>query len=307
MKLWLSALLLLQAVISVQTELVTVPVTVTDSQGRHVRGLGQESFRVVEDGRLRPIAAFVGGDADVTLGLVVDRSQSMRSKTPALVTAVSALLRSTRPGDELFAVDVNDRVSLVGRPDGQPFTQDIEGLQAAVVDVRAEGRTALYDAVAEGLQHLQLGHAETRALVVISDGGDNASERTYAEILALVRQSNVVIDAIGLFGTSTAEEDENPGLLKRLCRDTGGVAYFPRTDDDIAAAATEIAGDLRAQYLLGFVPADRADGPAFRKIAVTVSAPGRGRLHVRARTGYLLPAKQADDDRAREHTGPGTP
>jgi len=286
-----AVLLLLQAVISVHTELVAVPVIVTDGRGHHVSGLQPENFRVYDEGRPQPIAVFHHGDAPITLGLVVDRSQSMRAKTPALVAAVSALLRSSRPDDELFAVDVNDRVSFALRGD-QAFTSDAQALETALMANRAEGRTALYDGVADGLEHLQLGRAERHALIVVSDGGDNASGRTYADVLALARRSDAVIYAIGLVGTPPAQEDEDAGLLKRLCRDTGGLAYFPRKTDEIAAMASEIGQDLREQYTLGFTPAEHADGRALRKIDVTVSAGGLGRLHVRTRFGYVTEGKK---------------
>ncbi len=279
-------LLLLQAVFSGHTDLVVLPVIVTGAHGHRVSGLTQENFRVFDDGRPQPIAVFRYGDAPVTLGLIVDRSQSMRPKTRALLISVSALLQASRPDDELFAVAVNDRASFV-LAGARPFTNDVKALLTALTGVPAEGRTALYDGVAQGLQQLELGHGEKHALIVVSDGGDNASRRTYGEILALARRSDAVIYAIGLLGTPPAEEDEDAGLLKRLCRDTGGVAYFPRTNEEIAAMSSEIGRDLREQYTLGFTPAEQTDGHAFRKIDVTVTAAGQGRLHVRTRSGYL--------------------
>jgi Ca-activated chloride channel family protein len=276
--------LLLQAVISVRTELVAVPVTVTDGRGHHVSGLNQDNFRVYEDGRPQPISVFHRGNAPVTLGLLIDRSQSMRGKASLLLAAAVALLRSGLPDDELFELDFNDHVSYV-LPPGRPFSHDTEELEAALSSVPADGQTALYDGVAEGLRHLELGHAEKRALIVVSDGGDNASHLRYAEVLALARRSAAVIYAIGLLGSP--DEEEDAGLLKRLCKDTGGAAYFPRTTHDIAEMSTEIARDLREQYTLGFTPGDRPGGRSFRKIEVTVTAPGQGRLHVRTRTGYL--------------------
>ena len=257
----------------------------TDARGRHVSGLIQENFHVLEDGQPRPIAVFHQGDAPVTLGLIVDRSQSMRQKSPALLAAVSALLVSSRPDDELFAVVFNDRASFA-LPGSGPFTRDTRRLAAALVAVRAEGQTALYDAVAEGLHRLQLGHSGKRTLIVVSDGGDNASRQTYAQILAFARQSDAVIYGIGLLGGSKGEEDS--AILSRLCQETGGRAYFPRTADEIAAMSTRVARDFREQYTLGFAPGMRSDGPAFRRIEVKVSAPAHGRLRVRTRSGYLL-------------------
>jgi Ca-activated chloride channel homolog len=289
-RLWLvGILLLLQITISVRTELVAVPVSVTDARGHHVSGLTRENFRVLEDGRPQPIAVFHHGEAAVSMGLIVDRSQSMRAKSPALAAAVSALLRSSRPDDELFGVAFNDRVSFA-LPAGQSFTGDASALEAALMGIGAEGRTALYDGVAEGLEHLQLGRAGKHALVVVSDGGDNASVQTYARILELARRSDAVVYAVGLLGTSAGEEEENSGLLRQLCRDTGGIAYFPRTSDEIKAMATEVARDLREQYTLGFVPTERADRRAFRAIDVKVTVAGHGRLRVRTRAGYFASA-----------------
>jgi Ca-activated chloride channel family protein len=182
-------------------------------------------------------------------------------------------------------VTFNDRVSFA--LPGEAFTRDVHELSAAVTAVRAEGRTALYDGVAEGLQHLDLGHGEKRALIVLSDGGDNGSVHRYAEILALARRSDAVIYAIGLLGASPIDDDEeDAGLLKRLCRDTGGVAYFPRTPDDIAAVSARVASDLREQYIIGFTPGTPTGGRTFRKLDVKVTATGQGLLRVRTRAGY---------------------
>jgi len=285
--------LLLQSVISVHTELVVAPAVVTDGRGHRVGGLTRESFRIFDDGRLQPISAFHHGESSVTLGLIVDRSQSMRPKTQALLAAVTSLLRTSRTDDELFAVDFNDDVSLALAA-GRPFTNDADELAAALGAVRAEGRTALYDGVAAGLEHLEGGRGERRALVLVSDGGDNGSRRTYAEVLALARRSDAVIYAIGLMGSSPAEEQEDAGLLQRLCKDTGGVAYFPKTVAEIAEASATVASDLREQYTLGFAPAERTDGRTFRKIEVTASAPGLGRLRVRTRSGYIAAGDAAE-------------
>ena len=279
-------LLLLQSVLTVHTELVVVPVAVTDSQGRRVIDLSEQSFHVYEDGHLRPTAAFHRGDAPMTLGLVVDRSQSMRQKTAAVLTAVSAVLQSIRTDDELFAVSFDDEVSFE-LPDHHPFTSDPKTIEEALTTRRSAGRTALYDGVFAGLQQLRAGHGERRALIVISDGGDNASTRRYADVLALARQSDGVIYAIGLLAAS-AQEDQDAEPLKRLCKDTGGVAYFPRTADEIAEVSAELAAELRNQYTLGFLPGAPTDGRVFRKIQVTATAEGRGRLHVRTRSGYVI-------------------
>ncbi len=279
--------LLLQAIITVHTELVVVPAVVTDARGGHVSGLTQDNFQIYEDGRLRPTTAFNHGEGNITMGLIVDRSQSMRPKTAALQAVVSALLHASRKDDELFAVDFNDRVS-VELPPAHPFTSDAKALEARLLNVRPEGQTALYDGVAEGLRQMQSGSGQRRALVVISDGGDNVSHLKYADILTLARRSDAVIYAIGLLSDSFAIEEEDADLLKRLCKDTGGVAYFPTTAAEIASASQAVADDLREQYTLGFEPAERTDTRVFRKIEVKVTAPAAaGRLRVRTRSGYL--------------------
>jgi VWFA-related protein len=277
--------LLLQAVISVHTELVVVPAVVTDTRGQLVSGLNQDDFRVFEDGHPLPVVAFHHGDASLTLGLIVDRSQSMRSKADALFAVVSRVLQAAGPADELFAVSFNDGVTLA-LPDDRPFTHVPGEILEATAAIRAEGLTALYDGVAAGLAQLQRGHAERHALIIVSDGGDNASRAKYADILARVRQSDTVIYAIGLLGTSPSEEQEDAGLLTRLCKDTGGVAYFPTTPEEIATVSAQIARDLREQYTLGFAPPESRGSKSFHRIEVTAALDHR-KLHVRARTGYL--------------------
>ena len=280
-------LLLLQAVITVRTELVAVPVVVTDARGHQVPGLAQNNFHVYENGRERLVTTFHHGEAPIALGLIVDRSQSMRPKSAALQAAVSALLESGGPDDELFGVDFNDHAVLALASD-RVFTHDPAELGTALSTIHAEGRTALYDGVTAGLSHLELGHSQKTALIVISDGGDNASRATSAQVVALARRSNAAIYAIGLLGTPPSEEDEDEGLLVRLCRDSGGVAYFPRSIGDVVTVSRQIARDIRDQYLLGFAPGPRTAGAAFRTIEVKVSAPHLGRIHVRTRSGYLL-------------------
>jgi Ca-activated chloride channel family protein len=275
--------------IAVQTELVVLPVNVTDAKGNAVLGLREESFQVYEDGRLQKIALFQQGDAPITVGLIVDHSRSMGSQLPDVAAAVSAFAQSGNPRDEMFVVDFNDDVS-VELLNGKPFTDDPKELAKAVSAVRARGRTALYDAVAEGLLHLQLGHYERKALIIISDGGDNASVQKLSQVLELARKSQVVIYSIGLIG-DTGEVD--PGVLRRFARATGGVAYFPDTKNTVASISTQIARDLREQYTLGFAPEKANNAHAFRKIEVKVAAAGQGKMHARTRSGY-----SADEDKS---------
>jgi Ca-activated chloride channel family protein len=278
-----------QAKIAVTANLVLLPVKVTDARGTFVSGLRLQDFRVYEDRQLQKVTVFEDGDIPVTVGLVVDHSRSMGSKLPDVVTAVSSFAHSSNPQDEMFVVDFNDDVS-IELVRGKAFSNDAKELAEALRAVSARGRTALYDAVSGGLHHLQYGHLEKKALVIISDGGDNASHLKYSQVLAQARQSQSLIYSIALVGSDN--EEENPGLLRRLCKDTGGIAYFPREGESVANLSTEIARDLREQYTLGYTPQNMKRADAFRKIEVKVAAPGHGRLRVRTRQGYSPAAEQ---------------
>ncbi|MGC2528299.1 MAG: VWA domain-containing protein [Candidatus Acidiferrum sp.] len=278
-----------QAEIAVDTSLVLLPVNVTDSRGAFVAGLKRDDFRVFEDGRLQHPTVFEERDTPVTLGLIVDHSRSMGNKLADVVEAVNSFVHSSNPRDEMFVVDFNDDVS-VELMRGKAFSSDPKDLREALTAVSARGRTALYDAVSEGLLHLQYGHLSKKALIIISDGGDNASHLKYSQVLAQARQSQAVIYAIGLVGSD--DEEENPGLLRRLCKDTGGIAYFPHGGESVASASTKIARDLREQYMLGYAPQNMNHADSFRKVEVKVTAPGRGRLRVRTRPGYTPGAEK---------------
>jgi VWFA-related protein len=191
----------------------------------------------------------------------------------------------------MFVVDFNDDVS-IELMKGKAFSSDAKELEQALTAVSARGRTALYDAVNEGLNHLQYGRWGKKALIVISDGGDNASHLKYSQVLAQARQSQALIYSIALLGAQ--DEEENPKVLQRLCKDTGGVAFFPGPKDRVADISREIARDLREQYTLGYVPQHIRGTGSFRKIEVKVTAPDHGKLRVRTRPGYSpTPDKQA--------------
>ncbi len=278
-----------QTKIAVSTNLVLLPVKVTDARGTFVPGFKLQDFRVYEDGQLQKLTVFEEGDTPVTVGLVVDHSRSMGPKLRDVVTAVSSFAHSSNPRDEMFVVDFNDDV-LIELMKGKAFSNDPKELEEALTGVTARGRTALYDAVSEGLHHLQYGKLGKRALIIISDGGDNASHLKYSQLLAQARQSQTLIYAIALVGAD--DKEENPGLLRRLCKDTGGIAYFPREAETVAQISIEIARDLREQYTLGYTPQNMQRADAFRKVEVKVTATGHGSLRVRTRPGYSLAAEK---------------
>src|SRR5271168_297691 len=226
--------------ISVNSELVALPVRVTDTKGNVVSGLTIQDFTVLEDGRPQKLTLFQQEDAPVTVGLVVDHSRSMGPKLPGVIAAVSAFAHSSNPQDEMFVVDFNDDVwlQILG---GKPFTHSADDLEKEISAVSARGRTALYDAVAEGLNHLRFGHCEKKALIIVSDGGDNASRLNLSQVLALAQRSQVLIYSIVLEGGG---QEESPGALRKLSKDTGGISYFPSSAQTITSISALIARDL---------------------------------------------------------------
>jgi len=274
-----------QTKISVTSELVLLPVNVTDASGAFVSGLRKQDFLVYEDRNLQEVAFFSEEDTPVSVGLIVDHSRSMGAKLPEVLIAVSGFAHSSNPEDEIFVVDFSDTVSI--RPfGGKAFTSDVGELEKAVNAVSARGQTALYDAVAAGIKHLQLGSREKKALIIVSDGGDNASVSKYSDVLNLARQSHAVIYSIGLIGGPG--EEENPRVLERLCKDTGGISFLPGAKESISSIAKKIARDLREQYTLGYVPEKKRSIGSFHKISVKVVASGRGKMQVRTRAGYSI-------------------
>ena len=278
------------SVISVNVSLVDLPVSVTDSHGNFVSGLSRENFQVYEDKQAQKIANFADEDIPTTVGLIVDHSGSMREKLPQVGAAVAAFARSSNPKDEMFVVNFNDIVSLE-LPAATPFTSDIRLLQKAVLGVSAEGRTALNDAIITALGQLRSGHRERQALIIVSDGGDNASKHKFAEVLAEARRSKAIIYSIGIFSPDEAEQ--NPGMLEKLAKATGGQTFFPHSINEVTSICTQIARDIREQYALGYIPSGAEVAGSYRKIDVKVVAPNRAKLHVRTRAGYVVPPKMA--------------
>ncbi|HTQ61395.1 MAG TPA: VWA domain-containing protein [Candidatus Solibacter sp.] len=273
-----------QAKISVASSLVVVPINVTTSSGAFVSGLKADNFRIFEDGRRQDITLFKEEDAPVTVGLVVDHSRSMGPKLSAVLLAVNAFAHSSNPDDEMFVVDFNDTVS-VELMRGKPFTNDTAELQEALSAVTAIGQTALYDAVTEALIHVELGQWDKKAVIIVSDGGDNASRIKFSELLARAQRAHVVIYSIGL--VDEAGEEENPRVLRKLANATGGLAFFTKRSDEAGPFMKHIARDLREQYTLGYVPTASGGRASFRKLKVEVSSPAAGKLRVRTRPGYF--------------------
>lgn len=273
--------------IRVDVDIVVLRATVQDHKRALVSGLDQHAFQVYEDGIPQPIKHFSHEDIPVTVGLVIDNSGSMRPKRRDVIAAALAFARSSNPQDEMFVVNFNEKVSF-GLPDSARFTDQVSQLEVALSRIAAEGQTALYDALAAALDHLKKGSRDKKVLIVISDGGDNASRHKLAEIMSLVAEPGVIIYTIGIFDEQ--DEDRNPHVLQRLAKDTGGEAFLPQSLREVAPICERIARDIRNQYTIDYVPTNRKRDGTYRSIQVKASVPGRGRLSVRTRTGYFAPA-----------------
>jgi VWFA-related protein len=270
--------------ISVDVALVVLHATVTGRQGGFVSDLGARDFEVYEDGVPQHIQLFENEDIPVTVGLVVDHSTSMQPKLADVTAAARSFVRSSNREDEMFVVNFNETVSL-GLPATIRFTDSTSKLENAIATARAMGETALYDAIAKGLEELQAGSRDKKVLIVASDGGDNASKHSLAEVLKLAVQSNAIIYTVGLFDEN--DPDRNPGVLKRLAQATGGEAFLPSQFSEVVSICERIARDIRHQYTIGYVPTNMARNGSFRAIRVLAKAQGHGKLSVRTRTGYM--------------------
>ncbi|MGA2737059.1 MAG: VWA domain-containing protein [Bryobacteraceae bacterium] len=280
--------------IAVDVNLVVLHATVRDRKGGLVSGLGEPDFKVYENGILQSIRLFRHEDLPVTVGLVVDHSGSMRPKLMHVGAATRTFVRSSNPDDQIFVVNFNEKVTL-GLPRAIQFTDRPEELAFAILNAPATGRTALYDAVAQALDRLQDGSRDRKVLIVISDGGDNASTYKLAEVLSAAAKSSAAIYTIGIFDED--DPDRNPDVLRRLARETGGEAFFPGQLDDVIAICESIARDIRNQYTIGYAPNGMGRPGAYRTVRVEAGMAGHGRLSVRARTSYIAggPAPVRDE------------
>jgi Ca-activated chloride channel homolog len=271
--------------VSADSRLVLLEVSVKDRTGRYVPDLLRDDFSVRENGKPQTISQFSKEDAPVTIGLVIDDSGSMRAKRVEVINAAMMFLNASNPKDEVFVTHFNDKVR-VGLPDGVPFSDNPKLLQASLFRDPAEGRTALYDAMVFSLKHLNAGKQEKKSLLLISDGGDNASKHNLNDVAEAVRESRAIIYTIGVFDED--DNDRNPGLLRRLANVSGGDAFFPKELPELEQICQQIATDIRHRYTVGYVPPEVNGKSALRTISVSASRPGE-RFVVRARTSYRFP------------------
>ncbi|MFP5275631.1 MAG: VWA domain-containing protein [Acidobacteriota bacterium] len=273
--------------IRLNTDLVLVPVTVTDPMNRLVTGLEQEDFQVFENNDRQKISSFATEDAPVSIGIIFDLSGSMTSKLVRAKESILQFIKTANPEDEFFVIGFNDRPELI-----EDFTSSVEDIQARLATVHSGHRTALLDAIYYGIAKMRQARHQRKALLVVSDGGDNRSRFTEGEVRAKVRESDVQIYAMGIFDpyAPTPEERMGPELLNSLCEDSGGRMYQVEDIDELSDIAEKISTDLRNQYVIGYRPRDLARDGKWRKLRVKVTPPpGLPPLTVYARTGYYAP------------------
>jgi Ca-activated chloride channel family protein len=274
-----------QQVFKAGAELVVLHVNVFDGRSDAVPNLPRNAFTIYEDGNPQDIAFFEAGDVPVTVGLVIDNSTSMLTERDLVVAGTRAFADSSHPEDQMFAIVFNERVRL-GLPKSIEFTTNRLQLVASLARFTPGGKTALYDAVIAGLEQLDKGAYQKHVLVVLSDGGDNASEHTEKEMLQRVEASSALIYTIVDPDVFTPGEG-NRGVLRRLAKLSGGLAYFPKSERQVVENFTEIAGNIRRGYSIGYAPGSGShehDRP--HRLKVTVRVPGRSDLSVRVRNGY---------------------
>ena len=273
--------------IRMDVDLVLVPVTITDPMNRLVTGLEQTDFFLYENNAQQTIRTFAMEDAPVSIGIIFDLSGSMTSKLIRARDSILQFMKTANPQDEFFVIGFNDRPELI-----EDFTSSIEDIQARLQTVRSGKRTALLDAIYYGMDKMKTAKNERKALLVVSDGGDNRSRYTEGEVKAQVRESDVEIYSIGIFDpyAPTTEERMGPLLLNDLSEETGGRMF--RVDDlaDMGDIAIKISTELRNQYVIGYHPKNLQRDGKWRKVKVKLVPPqGLPPLTVHARTGYYAP------------------
>jgi Ca-activated chloride channel family protein len=257
----------------VDSSLVLIPVHVTTPLGATVANLARENFQLFEENALQTITLFATDDAPMSIGLLFDASGSMKNKKQKVSEAAASFFKTANKEDEFFLVEFNDRAKLV-----VPFTPEVDELYSKIASSRPFGRTALLDGVHLALQHMKRARNLRKALVILSDGGDNWSRHKVREVKTALLESDVQVYAMGIFdedsaGHSTREEREGPSLLNDLAEQTGGLLYRVNDIDDLPAISARISRDLRTQYLLGYSPTHPVRDGKYRRVQVKLTVP----------------------------------
>ena len=273
------------AQLRLEANLVLVPLTVTTDEGnRLVTGLERQNFEVFDNNQGQIIKSFSTEDAPVTIGIVFDLSGSMQSKFLRARKALSEFLRTSNPADEFFVVGFNDKPAVI-----VDYTSDVEDVEARMVMLKPENRTALIDAVYLGVNKLKDAKYDRKALLIVSDGGDNRSRYTEGELRRAIKEADVQIYSIGIYDVyaPTEEERNGPGMLKDIAELTGGRMFAVSDAADMADIATRISAELRNEYVIGYRPSEVKKDGNWRKLKVRlVPPPGLPGMSVHFRQGY---------------------
>jgi len=271
----------------VNVNLVLIPLTVTDPMDRLVTGLEKDNFFVYEDNHLQTITSFSTEDAPVSIGIIFDMSGSMADKIIRARDSILEFMKTSNPQDEYFVIGFNDRPELI-----EDFTSSTDKIEARLANVKAGHRTALLDAIYYGLDLMKQAKYPRKALLVVSDGGDNRSRYTEGEVRSEVREAGVQIYSIGIFDpeAATTEERLGPLLLNDISDETGGRLFKVDDLSEMGDVAAKISAELRNEYVLGYAPTDAKHDGKWRKVKVKlVPPPGLPALTVHARNGYYAP------------------
>lgn len=271
-----------------RVEEVVLHATVVDDKQRLVTNLEKQAFTVLEDGRPQAIIAFRREDIPVAMGIVIDNSGSMREKRDKVNKAAINLVKSSNTQDEVFIVNFNDEYYL-----DQDFTADLSKMREALEKVDTRGGTALYDAVVASADHLKKNaKLDKRVLFVVTDGEDNESQESLEQAIRRLQEENgPTVYAIGLLGEEKQRKARK--ALQFIAEKTGGIAFFPKSLDEVDAISRTVAHDIRNQYTLGYKPTNPKSTGGYRTIKVDAKAKGYGKLVVRTKSGYY-----AGQDRA---------
>ncbi|HEX5235395.1 MAG TPA: VWA domain-containing protein [Silvibacterium sp.] len=267
--------------------LVLIPLTVTDSMDRLVTGLEKDNFFVYEDNHLENLKSFSTEDAPVSIGVIFDMSGSMANKIIRARDSILEFMKTSNPQDEYFVIGFNDRPELI-----EDFTSSTEKIEERLANVQAGHRTALLDAIYFGLDKMKQAKYPRKALLVVSDGGDNRSRYTEGEVRSVVREAGVQIYSIGIFDpeAATSEERLGPLLLNDICDETGGRLFKVDDVSEMGDIAAKISAELRNEYVLGYSPLNQKHDGKWRKVKVKLVPPaGLPPLTVHARNGYYAP------------------
>jgi Ca-activated chloride channel homolog len=270
-----------QPVFPTEIGTVVLRATVKNERGELVTNLDRAAFTVYENGQPQTVTAFSRDDVPVSLGILLDHSRSMRRAHARMLAAALTLARASKPRDGVFVLNFADKATI-----DVPFANDVEALERGIGRADYVGGTALRDAILWGEAYLaEDAGRERKALVVVSDGCDNASAASREEVKERARRSQIVLHAIGLLNEDdSGQADRGRKELDELCEESGGLAYFPRAIEDVGPMALDLAHQIRNQYTIGYSPANQSFDGSYRRIRVVAKGPGR--LTVRARAGY---------------------